>query len=1432
MKLRSRFEALRKGGCVSVRVRVIAVLPTLLLAMAQADRAAAAPPAARRQATSSPSRDTDAVPGGWLKQVQGEVQKHEYDLSWQAAPVVNGIEASWHAPNRAQGFRTYFTAEGIRVVPRTESEPSWRWGLALVGYGRGGTSWAVPSASRAPSGHRIEYRRGAFEERYENTAAGLEQSFTLPAPPGEVSVGGAPAKPNGWTSPLMRRAAVSHDAQTRPDPPASGDEGITPRDLVHVDLALWGDLLPRVAEDGQSIDFVTPSGAPGLHYAQLKVTDARGETLPSWMEGFAGEGVRGIRLVVDARDAIYPITIDPLATSAAWTTKGDQANAQFGFSVATAGDVNGDGYSDVIVGADAYDNGQTDEGRAYLYLGSASGLAVPPAWTAESDLADARFGYSVASAGDVNGDGYSDVVVGAIFFSNGQLGEGRAFVYLGSASGLATTPAWTAESDNAGGQFGGSAAGAGDLNGDGYGDVIVGAPAYTNGETEEGAAFLYLGSASGLAAAPAWTAEGDEFFAVFGVSVATAGDVNGDGYSDAIVGADAYAGTLDSAGRALLYLGSASGLAATPAWTAVTAQPSAAFGHSVATAGDVNGDGYSDVIVGAPNYDNEHSAEGKAFLYLGSASGLGSTAAWTAESNQNFAGYASSVAPAGDVNGDGYADVIVGSFFYDNGQTDEGRAFVYFGTASGLAPTPAWTTEGNQNDAQYGASVATAGDVNGDGYSDVIVGASALDNGPTEVGGAFLYLGSSAGLHIQPAWAVASDQSNSEFGFSAAPAGDVNGDGYSDVIVGAKYYDNDQLDQGRAFVYPGSASGLATTPLWSAEGDQESAFFGNSVATAGDVNGDGYSDVIVGALGYDNGEWDEGRAFVYLGSASGLAATPAWTAESNQDFAEFGVSVATAGDVNGDGYSDVVVGSDLYSNGETEEGRAFVYLGSGSGLATTPAWSAESSQDSSRFGVSVATAGDVNRDGYSDVIVGASHYTNGQASEGRAFVYLGSGSGLAISPGWTAESDQASAHLGASVSTAGDVNGDGYSDVIVGVPDYDRSGPDVGRAVVYLGSASGLASTPAWTRDGVDFALYFHFGTSVATAGDLNGDGYSEVVVTSPGQLSPGRILVFAGSASGLALIPTQLVYCAQRASAATAGDVNGDGVSDLIVGCGILADARLYYGNGGDALDRIPRQARTNGTTPLALLDKSDSEAAFRLRARGLSPAGRGRVRLQWQVAPLAVALNGSPLHTSTAQDSGAPGPSGSAADLNEAVTGLAEGTVYHWRSRIVSDDPFFPRSPWMWLAGSNVTEAKVRTAGCVDSDGDGYGDFGDPSCASLIADCNGADPNVWGTPGETLNLTFASPTSLTWGVPADPGALASSLVYDTLRSGAPGGFLGATCVESDDGPNTTAVDVAEPASRQLFFYLSRAQSSCPSGSGSLGSDSAGTPRTGAACP
>jgi len=143
-------------------------------------------------------------------------------------------------------------------------------------------------------------------------------------------------------------------------------------------------------------------------------------------------GECGIRITFDATDALYPITIDPLTTSPNCTAESDQDDANFGYSVGTAGDVNGNGYSDVTVGAPIYTNGQTDEGRAYVYHDSATGLATSHNWTAESDQGGANFGYSVGTAGDVNGDDYSDVIVGANFYTNVEAYEGRAFVYYGN----------------------------------------------------------------------------------------------------------------------------------------------------------------------------------------------------------------------------------------------------------------------------------------------------------------------------------------------------------------------------------------------------------------------------------------------------------------------------------------------------------------------------------------------------------------------------------------------------------------------------------------------------------------------------------------------------------------------------------------------------------------------------------------------------------------------------------------------------------------------------------------------------------------------------------------------------------------------------------------------------------------------------------------
>jgi hypothetical protein len=272
--------------------------------------------------------------------------------------------------------------------------------------------------------------------------------------------------------------------------------------------------------------------------------------------------------------------------------------------------------------------------------------------------------------------------------------------------------------------------------------------------------------------------------------------------------------------------------------------------------------------------------------------------------------------------------VFIGVGQYSNGQQAEGQGLVYLGSAAGLAPTPVWSAEGNQRFCGFGNG-RSAGDVNDDGYDDLIVGASSFNNGELDEGRAYLYLGSPAGPSPAPDWSAEGNQEDAAFGSSVGAAGDVNGDGFGDVIVGAYGYDTPPITrsgEGRAYVYLGSATGLGATPAWSAGGTQETELFGVAAA-AGDLDGDGFSDVIIGATGFDHGEREEGRACVYFGSSRGLALRPGWSFEGNQRFAAFGCPLACAGDVNGDGFSDVIVGANLYDHGQHDEGGAWVFLG-------------------------------------------------------------------------------------------------------------------------------------------------------------------------------------------------------------------------------------------------------------------------------------------------------------------------------------------------------------------------------------------------------------------------------------------------------------------------------------------------------------------------
>ncbi len=1328
----------------------------------------------------------ERIPTDWWARVQEDIRKSEYHVTWQEQTYLSDLAAAYQAPNRAQNLRTYFTPAGIRVIRRTETEPSWELGLSLSGYGYEGHLRPMPEADLSATGNGIEYRWGerlrgggpGLTGWYINDENGLEQGFSLTSPPHPGSDSTSMGKGDhivlelaisgNLTPQLIENVGITSDFSPLPgldrvlvDTPAlsrslalkGGDDVFTDSDVDS----------PGAAEKGsQAVEFVTSDGNCVLLYSDLRAYDATGRELSVQIELTSS----AIRLLVDDTAAVYPITVDPLLTSWSWKAESNQNFANMGWTVATAGDVNGDGYSDVIVGASGFDNGQEDEGRVFVWHGGSSGLGAngTPSnadWTAESNEAYAYFGGAVGTAGDVNGDGYSDVIVGADSYTGGGNLAGAAFVWYGGENGLGDngTPAnadWMAQGNQAGNSlFGWSVAAAGDVNGDGCSDVVVSDRWYSGGQDLEGAVFVWYGSyddglgiTSGTPLNADWRAESNQASAFFGMSVAAAGDVNGDGYADLVVGAHGYDNGEQDEGRVFVWYGGSQGLGpnGTPAnadWTAESNQASTYyqgdFGWSVGTAGDVNGDGYADLAVGAPVYSNGESNEGRVFVWYGGNGGLGPTgtpanADWTAESNQASAFFGMSVAIAGDVNGDGYADLVVGAPYYSNPSIDEGRAYVYYGSGSGLSSTNYWTAESNQENAIFGWSVSTAGDVNGDGYADLIVGAPYYDNGSNDEGRVFVYHGSPGGVSSSPNRILESNQDYAWFGLSASTAGDVNGDGYADVIVGAYGYDAGFTDEGRIFVYHGSATGLSGTASWTAEADQEGAFFGYSVSTAGDVNGDGFSDVIIGAPLYNAD--NEGAAFVYFGSSTGLNAggtrpsgTPVnadWTAESNRSGANFGEPVSTAGDVNGDGYSDIIVGANRYTNTEHEEGAAFVWYGGANGLGAngTPSnadWRAESNVADVRFGRSATTAGDVNGDSYSDIIVGARWYDNPDTDEGAVFVYYGSEDGLNVNgtrpvgtlnnADWKAESNQAGAWLGLTAATAGDVNGDGYADIIVVASYYDYPETDEGRAFVYHGSSSGLdkngtrpSGTPEnadWSADSDDpYARLFASGT----AGDVNGDGYADVILGAYlyGQADRGRVYIYHGSNNGLSSNPNRVIDGDQDNAyfgvwVGTAGDVNGDGYADVLVGAhqydaGHTDEGRVYvyYGNDGASVSLRPRQRRADNSAPIATLGRSDG-TSIRLTLKGQTPFGRAKVKLQWEMKPLGTLFDGNVSGETAWQDTGTTG-----IQFNRLVSNLSANTAYHWRVRLryrPASVPFQQYSRWLTVPWDGWQEQDFRS-------------------------------------------------------------------------------------------------------------------------------------------
>ncbi len=419
------------------------------------------------------------------------------------------------------------------------------------------------------------------------------------------------------------------------------------------------------------------------------------------------------------------------------------------------------------------------------------------------------------------------------------------------------------------------------------------------------------------------------------------------------------------------------------AWTTYGAWPGADYGAVLSTAGDVDGDGFPDLAVGAPYDDGDGQARGRVVVYIARQAGKGYAGeSWMATGSVDNGHYGGVLAGGGDLDGDSFDDLVVASSYQDR------RVDVYGGSELGLSELPVWTATASGG--RYGWAVAMLPAAEGEATAALAIGDAAASGG----GLVYLHPGGPGGP-AEDATLLYGDDDH-PVGAVLDPAGDVDGDGLPDLLCAP----GSDVAEGAGAVFAGEGGGLLSQiPSYHLARPASTPGFGVSAAGAGDLDGDGYGEVAIGADGLGGeGATGRGEVVIWQGAATGPSGQPAWTLTDGTDDSMFGSAVEGAGDVNGDGFDDLAVGRPAWSGELPHEGGVALFLGSAEGPLPDAAWTESSGLSADDrggsfigLGQALAAAGDVDLDGYDDLALGVSNIDGGSYDDrlGEAWIYRG-----------------------------------------------------------------------------------------------------------------------------------------------------------------------------------------------------------------------------------------------------------------------------------------------------------------------------------------------------------------------------------------------------------------------------------------------------------